>query len=75
MKPRWEDAPDWVKWIARDKDGDWWGFKNKPQLFNGIWDDPSQGEVFFLGWVYQGKTGLAYEAEWKESMEQRPDET
>ena len=29
-KPSWEDAPEWVGWLAQDKSGAWWFFR-KPK--------------------------------------------
>ncbi len=37
-----EEVPDWVKWIAVDKDGECWGFEMKPEHRNNCpntWDN------------------------------------
>lgn len=31
MKPSWNDAPDWAKYLAQDFNGDWYWFENEPQ--------------------------------------------
>ncbi len=33
-----EKVPSWVRWIAQDADGWWWGYKYKPVLHTLIWD-------------------------------------
>ena len=31
------EIPDWVKWIAQDKDGWWYGFERQPQRHMDSW--------------------------------------
>ena len=30
-------VPHWVRWIAQDKDGKWWGYKTKPKAGYTLW--------------------------------------
>lgn len=52
MKPKWEDAPDWAEWLARDSDrfGEWVWFKFQPVLFMGQWccDEDDNGKSFLV---------------------------
>lgn len=38
MKPSWDDAPEWAKWLAVDPDGDWFWYENKPE-WDTRWDN------------------------------------
>ncbi len=31
------DVPEWVNWIAMDEDGEWYGYKNKPDKKEHVW--------------------------------------
>lgn len=39
-KPDWEDAPEWAKYLAQDKDGDWWWYEYTPDQGKNSWDLP-----------------------------------
>ncbi len=41
-----EEVPDWVRWIAVDKNGECWGFENKPKISLGF---PSMWDVYMAG--------------------------
>ena len=41
-KPNWEDAPKWAQFLAQDKDGQFWWYKEAPSLRNGYWSDYEQ---------------------------------
>lgn len=30
MKPIWDDAPEWAKWVALSTDGEWTWFEKQP---------------------------------------------
>jgi len=36
-KPDWKNAPDWANYVARDADGCWYWFENKPELDRGVY--------------------------------------
>ena len=55
--------PDWVNWIAQDKDCCWWEYETKPELTSNCWD------AFRGSYLYQGKppkdfTQELYKWEW-----------
>lgn len=62
MKPNWEDAPEWAKWLAMDSDGQWTWFSNKPLKDHDYWDGYQKGQYL----VAQGICG------WNKSLEKRP---
>lgn len=31
-KPNWNDAPEWANYLAQDKTGRWWWFKDEPVI-------------------------------------------
>jgi len=31
-KPDWSKAPSWSKWLAQDKDGQWFWWENEPHI-------------------------------------------
>lgn len=62
MKPDWKDAPHWAKFRARDADGTWCWFENKPllDLKNDLWQP---------GWTDRFEKVNP----WEDSLEQRPE--
>lgn len=35
-----KNLPDWVKWLAQDADGSWWGYEVEPlQHFSGWYEN------------------------------------
>jgi hypothetical protein len=43
------DTPDWVKWIACDSDGTWWGYSAEPHLHTRGWYENEVGDCIRLG--------------------------
>lgn len=37
MKPSWDDAPRWAKYLAMDSDGTWWWWGDKPTAGDHEW--------------------------------------
>jgi len=37
-KPDWADAPEWAKYLAQDKDGEWNWFEFLPDQCSKSWD-------------------------------------
>ncbi len=35
--------PDWVKWVAQDEDGAWWGYSVEPLEFDHGWYENEVG--------------------------------
>ena len=46
MKPSWDTAPKWAKWLAQDQDGTWFWFDKKPidEKSFGEWYPPLGGK-------------------------------
>lgn len=40
--------PDWVKWLAQDADGHWWGYEVQPQEFSQGWYENELGRRICL---------------------------
>lgn len=37
-KPKWETAPEWAEYLAKDENGAWYWFENAPKVgSNGNW--------------------------------------
>ncbi|HMA78793.1 MAG TPA: hypothetical protein VKP88_06750 [Candidatus Paceibacterota bacterium] len=59
----WDKAPDWAKWVAMDKDGQWAWFETKPTK-----------QIDFWFYIY-GKCRhfiAPPEADWTKSLTKRP---
>lgn len=69
--PDWRDEIPWealkpeVRWVARDDDGEWWGFESKPEALPGYW---SCGLCAILEIVAM-PTGPT---DWREAIAERP---
>jgi hypothetical protein len=62
MKPDWKDAPEWAKWLAMDRDGEWYWYEFEPAIANDQWLQ------------YGGRAadaGIA-DVRWDKSLEGRP---
>lgn len=61
MKPKWEDAPEWAKFLAMDADGIWFWYENRPFLGSGR---------------FMNNGGLAewarFSPDWPSTLESRP---
>lgn len=65
----WEKLPEWVEWVARDKDGWVWCYRLEPLVCTGVWSSPSEHHRRiddFPGIVQIGTCG------WKDSKQRRP---
>lgn len=45
MKPDWNDAPEWAKWLAMDIDGEWFWFAEKPIKGNAAWHSAPESKL------------------------------
>jgi hypothetical protein len=64
-KPKWENAPEWANYLARDYVGEWWWYEISPH--KGMWEwDITTGRAKEAGDV-KGKLGL-----WFNTLERRP---
>ena len=66
-KPNWKDAPEWAKWLARDKDGKWFWYETKPEP-----DSLIDGDMWCT--LERGRHEIASEpdASWMGTLESRP---
>ena len=42
------DYPDWVNWVAQDRDGAWWGYSVEPLQHHQGWYENEVGEIIKL---------------------------
>lgn len=42
------DYPAWVKWIAQDRDGSWWGYSVEPLENHAGWYENEVGDYILL---------------------------
>ena len=64
----WESLADWINWVARDSNGEIWGYNKKPTLENLQWRPT--GELCF-----SNLSGVKIEpgtCDWSDSLQQRP---
>ena len=67
-KPSWEDAPEWVGWLAQDKSGAWWFFRCHPKAMSEGWDSDSSA-YHHSSWVDGEVLG-----DWRDTLERRSEE-
>ena len=49
-KPTFQkDIPDWVRWLAQDADGTWWGYEVEPHQHHQGWYENELGRHYKLG--------------------------
>lgn len=61
-KPDWKDAPEWARYLAQDKDGEWIWFEYEP-----IKEVEGWGLSRFVG-----KSESAHKEAWTLTLEERP---
>ena len=51
MTAGWQqfDLPDWVSWVAQDRDGAWWGYSVEPLRNDNGWYENEAGRYIKLG--------------------------
>ena len=66
MKPSWNGAPAWAKWLAQDASGAWFWYQRRPLQLHDRWWPSSEGSY--------GATGVttAVEQPWPDTLEARP---
>jgi hypothetical protein len=37
MKPDWKYAPEWAKWLAMDRSGEWYWYDEVPEIAGASW--------------------------------------
>jgi hypothetical protein len=59
------EIPDWVAWLAQDKDGSWWGYSVEPHQHSTGWYENEVGEYIRLG-------GGEPNPDWQNSLRRNP---
>jgi hypothetical protein len=44
-----QNCPPWVRWLAQDQDGAWWGFEHEPNEGDTAWYENELGRYVLLG--------------------------
>lgn len=61
-KPEWSDAPEWARYLAQDKDGEWYWFECEPNMMSECWHlDRCVGQM-----------ERVYKEPWTLTLEQKP---
>lgn len=46
--PMQTGLPDWVRWLAQDADGQWWGYEVEPNMKHDGWYENELGRYIKL---------------------------
>jgi hypothetical protein len=65
--PPWNMLADWVQWVARDEDGEFWAFNEKPELGKSAWWDAYSWETLRTLKFDPGT------CDWRDSLVERPE--
>jgi hypothetical protein len=49
MAMQFDKVPDWVRWLAQDADGAWWGYEAEPNQQDCGWYENEVGRIVRLG--------------------------
>jgi hypothetical protein len=63
----WSDYPTWCKWVAMDKDGEWYGFDYKPKEGLASWINSD-----FANNIHPDYHPRNFTGDWTESLFERP---
>lgn len=67
--PDSENLPGWVRWLALDEDGSWWGYEAEPNLADHGWYENEVGRCIRLtGEATASQISLH---EWRNSLQRR----
>lgn len=61
MKADCNQFPSWMRWIAQDEGGSWWGYEHEPNLSDRAWYENEVGLSMKI-------TGQKSHANWRESL-------
>lgn len=72
-KPSWDDAPEWVSWIAQWSDGEWIGYEVEPECGDDdepsdCYVDPRDNTKMWRSRIYGEVLG-----DWRNTLEKRPE--
>jgi len=59
-----KDIPEWVNWLAQDRDGTWWGYSVEPLLHDTGWYENEVGDHIRLGQT-------AVSSDWRLSLQKK----
>lgn len=59
--------PDWVRWIAQDANGYWWGYEVQPQEFSRGWYENELGRRVCLKKCPENR-------DWHTTLTKRPEQ-
>lgn len=65
----WSNIPKEVKWIATDKNGEAWFWETKPEIYCNGWLTGEPNAIDFID-----KSDNPYKGNWRDSLEERPNE-
>ena len=70
----WDGCPAWANWRAKDEDGSWWWYDQRPVLIeqNGNW---RHAKLTKLSGIIPSSHTPTFTGDWKDSLQQRPEET
>lgn len=49
MDSQKSEIPEWVRWVAQDASGVWWGYSVEPLRFDKGWYENEVGDTICLG--------------------------
>lgn len=67
----WSALPAWFNWVAMDKDGSWFTFRDKPTADNGCWNNYDLNEDYIFIDIPPEYTPK-FNGDWKDSLVERP---
>ncbi len=67
IKPKWDTAPEWAKWLAQDKTGEWCFYSKKPMKLIGVGIWQSEGVIYRVP-----SSNLVNNIDWENTLESRP---
>ena len=66
----WDDYPTWMKWIAMERNGEWFGWTRKPSIVKSIgeWNSMDAGLIE----IHKNYIPKNFTKDWTESLFARP---
>ena len=59
------EFPDWVRWLACDEDGRWWGYEVEPNMSHNGWYENEVGRSICLP---DGAVKACHGTDWQTSV-------
>lgn len=67
--PDWKEAPEWARYVAQERYGDWYWHENRPVAMTyGGWYSPGSARRVFARSIIQTKV----EGDWTMTMRTKP---